>query len=126
MSNSLRFNITVRIWIAAILVGSSLGTPPISPAMPAAIGTALIATILIWGGLAIDGIRQRIGTSVNSTPQQTQPQIIDKAYKLAVLLEMMDEDEREDFKHRLKNDLIGNGDDSISLESLITEKQKRG
>ncbi len=125
MDNQMRLNITIRVWLAAFIVGVFISTPW-SPSLPITITTAIVATIFIWGGVIIEPILKRIGASVSAPKQTSKSAIDDKAYKLAVLLEMMDEDEREDFKHQLKNDLISGGDsESLSLDALITEKRKR-
>ncbi|MCU0479993.1 MAG: hypothetical protein MUE54_02130 [Anaerolineae bacterium] len=126
MNNQLRWNITIRVWLAAIIVGFTINTPSM-PSIWYTITSAILATIFIWGGVVFEAIFKKMGASARPTPQQTQSPINDKAYKLAVLLEMMDEDEREEFKHQLKNDLMSSGDsESLSIESLITEKRKRG
>ncbi|MCU0479994.1 MAG: hypothetical protein MUE54_02135 [Anaerolineae bacterium] len=121
MNNQIRWNITLRIWVAALIIGA-LMTQPGYEIMSIAVATALLATLFVWA----DGILHRLGIPALVNKAQSSD-TSDKAYKLAVLLEMMDEDEREEFKHRLKNDLMGGGDsESLSIESLITEKRKRG
>lgn len=125
MDNRMRWNITLRVWLAAFIVGIFISTPW-SPSLPITITTAIVATVFIWGGLVLEAILKRVGASITPQKQVSKSGIDDRAYKLAVLLEMMDDDEREEFKHKLKNDLIGGGDsESLSLDSLITEKRKR-
>ncbi|HRF94850.1 MAG TPA: hypothetical protein PLZ51_06645, partial [Aggregatilineales bacterium] len=48
------------------------------------------------------------------------------AYSMALLMEMMDEDEREEFKHNLKQRILSG--ENVTNESLILdmEKRKRG
>lgn len=126
MDNRMRWNITLRVWLAAIIVGLIYGQSGL-PIFAYTISTAILATLFIWGGLVLEPILKWVGASITTPKQSAKPDINDKAYKLAVLLEMMDEDEREDFKHQLKNDLMSSDDsESLSLDSLIAEKRKRG
>ncbi len=124
MDNKIRRNATSVIWVSALLVslilnahnGYSLGMPPFIPAF----GTAILATLFLWWNVIISAI---FG---NRSAQKGQPSTTDidsKAYKLAMLLEMMDEHEREDFKYQLKNDLLSS-EDSRLVESFISEKRK--
>jgi len=114
----MRWNITLRIWMATIFLGIIMPNPG-----SGMIALALLSTVFIW----VNEVLRKLGISISTSsnkPHSTDTS--DKAYKLAVLLEMMDEDEREDFKHQLKNDLISGGDsESLSLDALITEKRKR-
>lgn len=85
------------------------------------LGVAFLSTAFIWGSAIATALFN------HSKPIQ-QSQSTDKGdstpYKLAMLLEMMTEEEREDFKNRLKDNLLS-GDESLSLEDLAGEKRKR-
>lgn len=123
MDNKVRRNATSVIWVSAFIIAIlmqnlySFGMPPFAPAF----GTAILATIFLWWNVIISAI---FG---NRSAQKAQPSttsdIDSKAYKLAVLLEMMDEHERAEFKYQLKNDILSS-DDSRLVESFISEKRK--
>ena len=122
MDNKIRRNATSVIWVSAFIISLlmqnlySFGMPPFAPAF----GTAILATLFLWWNVIISTI---FG---NRSAQKVQPsasEIDSKAYKLAVLLEMMDEHERAEFKYQLKNDILSS-DDSRSIESFISEKRK--
>ena len=83
-----------------------------------------ILAALLWTGLAW---RNRSKNQSHLVEKQAESTTI--PYKMALLLEMMDEDEREAFKHQLKRDILasetGYGDfDRLALDD--TEKHKRG
>lgn len=86
------------------------------------LGVALIATMVIWITSAIEK------TSANQTNQKSSPERKgdSTAYTMALLMEMMDEDEREEFKSQLKRRILSG--ESVTDESLIMdmEKRKRG
>jgi hypothetical protein len=85
--------------------------------------SALIATAIIWGSGVAEAIFSQGKQPYIPPPQQKSED--STAYKLAMLMELMDEHEREVFKNRLADSLI-HGDDSVTIESLIAEKRKRG
>lgn len=123
MDNKVRRNATSVIWISAFIISLlfqnlySFGMPPFAPA----IGTATLATIFLWWNVIISSI---FGNRSAQKPQPSKTSDIDsKAYKLAVLLEMMDEHERAEFKYQLKNEILSS-DDSHFVESFISEKRK--
>jgi 1,4-dihydroxy-2-naphthoate octaprenyltransferase len=122
MDNKARRDATVMVWIGAVLGGMFFNTP-FAPALPLTIATAILTTILLWGWVVIKPVWRRLASATSKKPPQTE--VNNTAYKLAVLMEMMDEHERDEFKYQLKNNLLA-GDDSMSIESLIAEKRKRG
>ena len=77
----------------------------------------LLSTVTLWGIDPEKGIPEQI-TSVKQTDNT--------AYSMALLMEMMDEDEREEFKHNLKQRILSG--ENVTNESLIMdmEKRKRG
>ena len=84
------------------------------------LGFALFAISIIWGSAIIEAM---VAPKYYPPPQANREDTT--AYKLAMLMELMDEDERQVFKNRLADDLLS-GDDSLSIESLMAEKRKRG
>jgi hypothetical protein len=121
MDNKSRRDVTIKVWVAALIVGLMLYTP-FNPSLPYTIAVALLTTLLIWWHVILKGILR----TFSSESQQNSPSEVNTtAYKLAVLMEMMDDHERDEFKYQLKNNLLS-GDDSVTIESLITEKRKRG
>lgn len=122
MDNKVRRNATSVIWIAAFIItllaqtSYWYGMPPGAPAF----GTAILATIFLWWNVIISAI---FGNRSARKAQSSASEIDSKAYKLAVLLEMMDEHERAEFKYQLKNDILSS-DDSRLVESFISEKRK--
>ncbi|PJF29420.1 MAG: hypothetical protein CUN52_08475 [Phototrophicales bacterium] len=124
MDSKSRRQVTAMIWGAAFIITLltqnmySYGMPPSVPAF----GTAILASIFLWWDVFIKAI---FGNDPAQKRHPSNTTIDSKAYKLAVLLEMMDEHERQEFKYQLKNDLLSS-DDSQSIESFINEKRKRG
>lgn len=116
---------TSVLWIAAFITtiimhdsSVSYGIPPIIPAF----GTAILTTIFLWWN---EIVRRLLGTQINTQYHtSSNHDIVSRAYKLAILLEVMDQDEREEFKYQLKNDLLSS-DDSRSVEAFLSEKRKR-
>jgi len=84
------------------------------------LGFALVAISIIWGSAIVEAM---VTPKYYPPPQANREDTT--AYKLAMFMELMDTDEREIFKNRLADSLI-NDDDSVSIESLIAEKRKRG
>jgi len=78
---------------------------------------ATIPTILLWGFN-----KEAPKTSLAMNHKQGD----NTAYTMALLMEMMDEDEREEFKSQLKRRILSG--ETITDESLIIdiEKRKRG
>ena len=122
MDNKSLRDVTVKIWVAAFIVGLILPTM-FSNSLPYTISAALLTTVFIWWNVIAKGIMSLFSPS--QARQNPPSEVNNTAYKLAVLMEMMDEDERDEFKYQLKNNLLA-GDDSLSIESLIAEKRKRG
>ncbi|MDX2075535.1 MAG: hypothetical protein SFZ02_03835 [bacterium] len=124
MDTKWRFGATAIIWAFAtlmsiIIIGNmSLGwIEEWTLAIP--LGGALVATLTIWES-AKNSSQKTESTSTSS--QQTD----NTAYSMALLMEMMDDDEREEFKQNLKNRILSG--ENVTNESLILdmEKRKRG
>ncbi|MDX2075537.1 MAG: hypothetical protein SFZ02_03845 [bacterium] len=121
MDSTSRRDATIFIWSISMMIALFLlfasGREGV---MLIPLGMALLGTAIIWGSAIIEAM---------VTPKYYPPSQAKRedttAYKLAMLMELMDEDERQAFKNRLADDLLS-GDDSLSIESLITEKRKRG
>lgn len=126
MNDKWRFGSTVMIWafttlMVIIMVGNaSLGWLE-SWVISVPLGVAFLATALIWGSAVGVALFSQGKPTQHSQPTQKGDST---PYKLAMLLEMMTEEEREDFKNRLKDNLLS-GDESLSLEDLAGEKRKR-
>ena len=121
MDNKSLRDVTIKIWVAAFIVGLILPTT-FSNSLPYTISAALLTTVFIWWNVILKGI---VGLFSSKSRKNPPSEVNNTAYKLAVLMEMMDENERDEFKYQLKNNLLA-GDDSVSIESLIAEKRKRG
>lgn len=120
-----RFGATVVIWgLATLMAIVALGNAGLGwiedwvVAVP--LGVALIATVAIWES----------GRGDSRSSSQNQPQTDQKpdstAYTMALLLEMMDEYEREEFKAQLKHRILSG--ESLTDTSIVQdmEKRKRG
>ncbi len=80
---------------------------------------ALFATVTLWG---VDAENKK----GSPTPPHNDKQGDSTAYTMALLMEMMDDDEREEFKSQLKQRILSG--EAVTDESLIMdmEKRKRG
>jgi hypothetical protein len=116
-----RFGATIVIWVFSFVLtvlalvgaaGESLDDWVI--AIPMVI--ALVSTITIWESK----------NSKVTPPSDLVKQTDNTAYSMALLMEMMDDDEREEFKHNLKQRILSG--ENVTNESLILdmEKRKRG
>ncbi|HRF94852.1 MAG TPA: hypothetical protein PLZ51_06655, partial [Aggregatilineales bacterium] len=109
---------TIAIWIATTIISVfSLMSEGWVVSIP--LGVALFATIAVWGFASSDGNK-----SASSTTSEKRGD--NSAYTMALLMEMMDEDERDEFKSQLKRRILSGED--ITDESIIMdmEKRKRG
>ncbi len=113
------------------IIGSTYMNPDVGS------GTPILMIIFMWTPIIVAMLWTILRTFIPPRPKQathTQqesilPQNAPTPYKMALLLEMMDEDEREAFKQQLKRDILasdtGYGDfERLALEE--TEKRKRG
>ncbi len=77
----------------------------------------LLSTVTLWG---VDP--EKIIPEQSASEKRNDS----TAYSMALLMEMMDEDEREEFKHNLKDRILSG--ENVTNESLILdmEKRKRG
>jgi hypothetical protein len=122
METKWRFGATVVIWgLATLMTIVALGNAGLGwiedwvVAIP--LGVALVATLAIW--------ESGRGDSHASSKQQSQPnQKSDStAYTMALLMEMMDDDEREEFKSQLKQRILSG--ESLTDVSMVQEMEKR-
>lgn len=108
---------TIGIWFSAmiisifVLVNSIfLGSGTVA-ALAIPMGLAFLTTAVVW----------------NSPPSNKTPSNEKKgdntAYTMALLMEMMDEDERQAFKSRLQERILSG--DSVTDGSIIQEMEKR-
>jgi hypothetical protein len=116
-------NSTIVIWLAAMVISIFalmnsvfLGSWVIA-ALAIPMGLAFLTTAVVWGGDRSH--RSKLSEASESKKDNT-------AYSMALLMEMMDEDEREEFKYNLKNRILSG--ENVTNESLILdmEKRKRG
>ncbi|MCU0479995.1 MAG: hypothetical protein MUE54_02140 [Anaerolineae bacterium] len=120
-----RFGATVFIWAFATLMAIvALGNASIGMledwvvALP--LGVALIATLSVWES-------GKPNSSSKSSDQSSSGKKSDNtAYNMALLMEMMDDDEREEFKSQLKRRILSG--ETVTDESILVdiEKRKRG
>lgn len=121
-----RFGATIIVWgfsfvltLIAFIAAADSSFEDWLAVVPMAV--ALISTIVIWESGKDDekSSNKSSGSSTVQKPDNT-------AYNMALLMEMMDDDEREEFKYRLKERILSG--ENITNESLILdmEKRKRG
>lgn len=121
-----RFGATIVVWgfsfvltLIAFIAAADSSFEDWLAVVPLAV--ALISTIVIWESASDDkkSSDKSVGSSTVQKPDNT-------AYNMALLMEMMDDDEREEFKYRLKERILSG--ENITNESLILdmEKRKRG
>jgi hypothetical protein len=110
---------TIAIWTATTIISVfALMSDGWVVSIP--LGVALIATLAIWiGGSEKTSSKQASNTAKGGDNNNS-------AYTMALLMEMMDEDERYEFKSQLKRRILSGED--ITDESIIMdmEKRKRG
>jgi carbon starvation protein CstA len=124
MNDQLRSNATIAtiaIWIATTIISVfALMFEGWAVVIPLVV--ALIATLAIW----IPPSEKSSHTDKGSANYSPEKRGDNSAYTMALLMEMMDEDEREEFKSQLKRRILSGED--ITDESIIMdmEKRKRG
>ncbi|HRF94848.1 MAG TPA: hypothetical protein PLZ51_06635, partial [Aggregatilineales bacterium] len=99
-----RFGATAVIWfisaiISIIVLVNSMFLEDWVLAIP--LGIAMIATIAIW-----ESGNSAKYEAKSSSRSESVKQTDNTAYSMALLMEMMDEDEREEFKHNLKQRIL--------------------
>ncbi|MCU0479997.1 MAG: hypothetical protein MUE54_02150 [Anaerolineae bacterium] len=104
MSYNSKQNTTIFIWIATTIISIfSLMSEGWVVSIP--LGVALFATVAIWtSGNESEAKNQKNQTSSSSS--STEKRGDSTAYTMALLMEMMDEDEREEFKSQLKRRIL--------------------
>ena len=131
---------TIAMWVMGIVITVSamsrdfLGTPiPEQNMVWLAIGPLVIAvmgTFMLWVVPELDNVGT-VSKSVSVTSEQKAKR--QQGDKLSLLLELMDDDEREAFKHLLKRQVLeesGYADGELSygsetLESLLNDEPAR-
>jgi len=123
MSYNSKQNTTIFIWIATTIISIfSLMSEGWVVSIP--LGVALFATIAVWAsGNDSTSNEAKNQVTVSSNPEKRGDST---AYTMALLMEMMDEEEREEFKLQLKRRILSG--ETVTDESLIAdmEKRKRG
>ncbi len=124
MNDQFRSNATVAtiaIWIATTIISVfALMFEGWAVAIP--LGVALVATLAIW----VPSSERSSHADKGSGGYSSEKRGDNSAYTMALLMEMMDEDEREEFKSQLKRRILSG--ESVTDESIIMdmEKRKRG
>ncbi|MDX2075534.1 MAG: hypothetical protein SFZ02_03830 [bacterium] len=122
MNDKSRETTTIVIWgITAVLSFFALMSEGWVISIP--LGVALICTLVIW---ITGAIEKTAGVGQNNQNYTSEKRGDNSAYTMALLMEMMDEDEREEFKSQLKRRILSG--ESVTDESIIMdmEKRKRG
>jgi len=125
MSNRTRVGLTWMIWIAGIALTFIFMSNAIAGLLDdwlviVPLIVALFSTVTFWG----------VGTETDDKELPSLPrdnkQGDSTAYTMALLMEMMDEDERYEFKSQLKRRILSG--ETVMDESIIMdmEKRKRG
>jgi len=121
-----RFGATVFIWAFATLItivilgNMSLGwIEDWVIAVP--LGVALISTLAVWESGKNDSASKSSEQAHSSGKKGDNT-----AYNMALLMEMMDDEEREEFKSQLKRRILSG--ETVTDESIVAdiEKRKRG
>ncbi len=118
-----RFGATVVIWALAtlmsiVIIGNmSLGWIE-DWVISIPLGVALFTTLAVWNSPALGSSNKSV-----STPTTSEKKSDNAAYTMALLMEMMDEDEREEFKSQLKQRILSG--ESMTDASIIQEMEKR-
>jgi hypothetical protein len=116
-----RFGTTAFIWILATImtvvafVSANSGNLE-DWIMVVPLVVAMFTTVAIWESSKGDSSKSDEKGSSGKKGDST-------AYTMALLMEMMDDDEREEFKYNLKNRILSG--EAVTDESLAEELQKR-
>ncbi|MCU0479996.1 MAG: hypothetical protein MUE54_02145 [Anaerolineae bacterium] len=125
MNDKNKQNSTIVIWLAAmvisifVLMNADLLGSWVIAALAMPMGLAFLSTAVVWNTHSSNMnntlMTQRSGKSNDNT-----------AYNMALLMEMMDDDEREEFKSQLKRRILSG--ETVTDESIVAdiEKRKRG
>ncbi|PJF29421.1 MAG: hypothetical protein CUN52_08480 [Phototrophicales bacterium] len=119
-----RFGATVVIWgLATLMAIVALGNAGLGwiedwvVAVP--LGVALVATLAVWESGRGDSRSSSSSKNQSHTDQKSDS----TAYTMALLMEMMDDDEREEFKSQLKQRILSG--ESLTDASMVQEMEKR-
>ena len=118
-----RFGTTAFIWVLATIMtvvafnSASAGNLE-DWIMVVPLVVAMFATVAIWESAKGSDSSKSETKSVSSGKKADST-----AYTMALLMEMMDDDEREEFKYDLKNRILSG--EAVTDESLAQELQKR-
>ncbi len=125
MNDKSKQNATIAIWLVAMVISIFvlmnsvfLGSWVIAAlAMP--MGLAFLSTAIVWNSHSSN-------TTNTVSAKNTAKNNDNTVYTMALLMEMMDDDERQSFKSRLQERILSG--EAVTDESLIMdmEKRKRG
>jgi type VI protein secretion system component VasK len=110
---------TLVVWAVVLmaLVIDGPGPGIVSFALVAAIGST-VALWLVWAFMALDEMsKQRNAEKAKRTAPEDDT-------RLSLLLQMLDEDERQALKQRLRDELSTDGE-AIALDDLLVEMRSR-
>ncbi len=121
-----RFGATLVIWILATIM-SIVALTNASAGMledwvvAVPLGVALIATLAVW-----ESSKSESSSKSSEQASSSAKKGDSTAYNMALLMEMMDDDEREEFKSQLKRRILSG--ETVTDESIVAdiEKRKRG
>lgn len=106
---------TLFIWLTAIAVAVISTEPTYTNG---AVGLAFLSTVTLWLVAGLKLIDEKLPPAREKAKRDSGNDA-----RLALLLELMDEDERQALKRRLMDDLSGDGE-SISLAQLLDAEQE--
>lgn len=123
------------IWIAAIVISLGLMFSPFIDEewlLSIPVTAAFLSTLAVWlSGKSSGEAIARLTQSAAEKSKRGAPQPADADSKMRLLLELMDDDERQAFKDALKRQMLGSAGandgelDHDTLESLLDDAPKR-
>lgn len=110
---------TLVIWAVVLLAGlvAGFGAGIISFALVGAIGST-VALWLVWAFMSLDALSKAAQSekSKRSAPEDD--------VRLSLLLQLLDDDERQTIKRRLRDEL-GTDGEAIGLDDLLKDRRAR-
>jgi hypothetical protein len=106
---------TVFIWLSAIAVAAISTSDTYTNG---AVALAFLSTITLWLFAGVKLIDEKLPSAREKAKRDSGQDA-----RLALLLELLDEDERQALKRRLVDDLSGDGE-AISLAQLLDAEQQ--
>lgn len=110
---------TLVIWAVVLLAGlvAGFGAGIISFALVGAIGST-VALWLVWAFMSLDALSK---TAQSEKSKRSAPE---DDVRLSLLLQMLDDDERQTIKRRLRDEL-GTDGEAIGLDDLLKDRRAR-